>query len=60
MEFVRAWYPGLSLDQLRTWRMEADAELEEVRPGIAQRASTIAECTDISVFAPEIDDDGVA
>ena len=40
--------------------MEADAELEEVRPAIAQRASTIAECTDISVFAPEIDDDGVA
>ena len=60
LEFVRAWYPGLSLDQLRTWRMEADAELEEVRPAIAQRASTIAECTDISVFAPEIDDDGVA
>jgi len=59
LEFVRAWYPGLSLDQLRTWRMEADAELEEVRPAIAQRASTIAECTDISVFAPEIDDDGV-
>ena len=40
--------------------MEADAELEEVRSAIAQRASTIAECTDISVFAPEIDDDGVA
>ena len=40
--------------------MEADAELEEVRPAIAQRASTIAECTNISVFAPEIDDDGVA
>ena len=27
---------------------------------IAQRASTIAECTAISVFAPEIHDDGVA
>ena len=40
--------------------MEADAELEEVRSAIAQRASTIAECTDISVFTPEIDDDGVA
>ena len=34
--------------------------MEEVRPAIAQRASTIAECTDISVFAPEINDDGVA
>ena len=31
-----------------------------MRPAIAERASTIAECTDISVFAPEIDDDGVA
>ena len=60
LEFVRAWYPGLNLDQLRTWRLEADEEMEEVRPAIAQRASTIAECTDISVFAPEINDDGVA
>ena len=31
-----------------------------MQPAIAQRASTIAECTDISVFAPEINDDGVA
>ena len=60
LEFVRAWYPGLNLDQLRTWRLEADEEMEEVRPAIAQRASTIAECTDISVFAPKINDDGVA
>ena len=60
LEFVRAWYPGLNLDQLRTWRLEADEELAEVRPAIAQRASTIAECTNISVFAPEINDDGVA
>ena len=34
--------------------------MEEVRPAIAQRASRIAECTDISVFAPEINDDDVA
>ena len=27
---------------------------------IAQRASTIAECTDTSVFAPELNDDGAA
>ena len=60
LEFVRAWYPGLNVDQLRTWRLEADEELEEVRPAITQHASTIAECTDISVFAPEINDDGVA
>ena len=31
-----------------------------MRPAIAQRASTIAECTDISVFAPKINDDGTA
>ncbi len=31
-----------------------------MRPAIVQRALTIAECTDISVFAPEINDDGVA
>ena len=31
-----------------------------MRPAIAQRASTIAECTDISTFAPEINDDDIA
>ena len=31
-----------------------------MRAAIAQRASTIAECTNISVFAPEINDDDVA
>ena len=60
MEFVRSWYLGLNLDQLRTWRLEADEELAEVWPAIAQRASTIAECTDISVFAPKINGGGVA
>ena len=60
LESARAWYPGLNLDQLHTWRLEADEDLAEVRPAIAQRGSTIAECTDISVFAPEINDDGVA
>ena len=60
LEFVKAWYPGLNLDQLATWRQQADTELEPARPAIAQRASTIAECTDTSVFAPEINDDGDA
>ena len=27
LEFVKAWYPGLTLDQLATWRQQADAEL---------------------------------
>ena len=31
LEFVRAWYPGLNLDQLRTWRLEADEEMEELK-----------------------------
>ena len=60
LEFVRAWYPGLNLDQLRTWQQEADEELEAVRPAIIQRASAIANYTDTSAFAPEVNDDGVA
>ena len=34
LEFVKAWYLELSLDQLATWRQEADTELEAVRPAI--------------------------
>ncbi|XP_073360423.1 uncharacterized protein [Aegilops tauschii subsp. strangulata] len=60
LEFVKAWYPELSLDQLATWRQEADEELEAVRPAIIQRASAIADYTDTSAFAPEVDDNGIA
>ena len=60
LEFVRAWYPGLNLDQLCTWREKADEELEAVRPAIIQRASAIADFTDTSAFAPEVNEDGVA
>ena len=60
LAFVRAWYPGLNLDQLRTWRQEADEELEAVRPAIIQRASAIADFTDTSAFAPKVNEDGVA
>ena len=35
-------------------------ELEPVRPAIIQRASAIADYTDTSAFAPEVDDNGVA
>ena len=59
LEFVRAWYPGLNLDHLRTWRQEADEELEAVRPDIIRRASAIADVTDTSAFAPEVNEDGV-
>lgn len=60
LEFVRAWYPGLNLDQLHTWRQEAGEELEAVRPAIIQRALVIADFTDTSAFAPEVNEDGVA
>ena len=60
LEFAKAWYPEMSLDQLATWRQEADTELEPVRPAIIQRASAIADYTDTSAFAPEVDDNGVA
>ena len=60
LEFVKAWYPGLNLDQLATWRQKADAELEPARPAIIRRASAIADYTDTNVFAPEVDDNGVA
>ena len=60
LEFVKAWYPELSLDQLDTWRQEADTELEPARPAIIQRASAFADYTDTSAFAPEVDDNGVA
>ena len=60
LEFVKAWYPGLSLDQLATWRQQADTELEPARPAIVRRASAISDYTDTNVFAPEVDDNGVA
>ena len=60
LEFAKAWYPGLSLDQLATWRQEADEELEAVQPAIIQRASAMADFTDTSAFAPEVNEDGIA
>ena len=60
LEFVKAWYPGVSLDQLATWRQQANSELEPAGPAIIRRASAIADYTDTNVFAPEVDDNGVA
>ena len=60
LEFVKAWYPGLSLDELATWRQQADTKLEPAQPAIIRRASAIADYTNTSVFAPEVDDNGVA
>ena len=60
LEFAKAWYPELSLDQLATWRQEANTELDPARPAIIQRALAIADYTDTSAFAPEVDDNVVA
>ena len=48
------------MDQLRTWRQEADEELEAVQLAIIQHASAIADFIDTSAFAPEVNEDGVA
>ena len=45
---------------MATWGQEADTELEPARPAIIQRASAIADYTDTSAFAPEVDDNGIA
>ena len=60
LEFVKTRYPGLSLDQLATWRQQADTDLEPARPAIIRWASAITDYTDTNVFAPEMDDNGVA
>ena len=53
MEFVKAWYPGLNLAQLTTFRQEAQEELVAVEDDLVKRAEAIAEYTDTSVFFPE-------
>ena len=53
LEFVKAWYPGLDLDRLAAFRSEAQAELEAVESALVERAATIADYTDTSVFVPE-------
>nr|XP_020152519.1 uncharacterized protein LOC109737802 [Aegilops tauschii subsp. strangulata] len=58
LEFVKAWYLGMSIAQLATFRYEAVLKLELEREGIAIRASTLAEYTDGSVFILERVEDG--
>ena len=50
----------MNLDKLHTWRQEADEELEAVRLAIIQRILAIADFTDTSAFAPEVNEDGIA
>ena len=58
LEFAKAWYPGLSLAQLATFRLEAQAELATVEDDLVRRAALIAEYTDTSVFVPERAENG--
>ena len=53
LEFVKAWYPGLSLAQLAMFLLEAQEELAVVEDDLVKRAAAIAEYTDTSVFVPE-------
>ncbi|XP_044363095.1 uncharacterized protein [Triticum aestivum] len=58
LEFVKAWYPGLDLDQLATLRSEAQPELAATEDALVKRAVAIAEYTDTSIFIPERSEDG--
>src|SRR3954471_10589739 len=53
LEFVKAWYPDLSLDQLATLRAEAQPELAAMEDDFVKRAAAIAEYVDTSVLVPE-------
>ena len=39
LEFVQAWYPGLSLAQLAMFRLEAQEELAVVKDDLVKRAA---------------------
>ena len=58
LDFVKAWYPGLSLAQLATFRLEAQEELAGVEDELVKRAASIAEYTDTSFFILERVQDG--
>src|SRR3954471_1359763 len=58
LEFVKAGYPDLSLDQLATLRAEAQPELAAMEDDFVKRAAAIAEYVDTSVFVPERADNG--
>ena len=53
LEFTKAWYPGLSLAQLATFRLEAQAEVAAVEDDLVKHAASIVEYTNTSVFVPE-------
>ena len=58
LEFVKAWYPDLDLDQLATLQAEAQTEPAATEDALVKRAVAIAEFTDTSIFVPERSEDG--
>nr|XP_020201294.1 uncharacterized protein LOC109787149 [Aegilops tauschii subsp. strangulata] len=58
LEFVKARYPGLDLDQQATFRQEAAGELAAVAAKLTQRAAAIAEYTNTEDLIPELDEEG--
>ena len=58
LEFVKAWYPGLDLAELATFRLEAQEELVAVEAKLINRAAAIADFTDTSIFVPEVVEEG--
>ena len=59
LEFVKAWYPGLDLAQLATFRSDAAEELVAVRRELGQRAAAIAEYAETGFFVSELGEEGV-
>ena len=49
-----AWYPGLDLAQLATFRQEAAPKLAAASRDLTQRAAAIADYTDTTEFVPEL------
>ena len=58
LEFVKAWYSGLDMDQLAAFRSEAQAELVAVEDALVARAAAIADYADTSIFVPDRAEDG--
>nr|XP_020152677.1 uncharacterized abhydrolase domain-containing protein DDB_G0269086-like [Aegilops tauschii subsp. strangulata] len=58
LEFVKAWYPGLHLAQLATFRLEAAPELAAASLDQTHRAAAIADYADTFMFVSELNEEG--
>ena len=58
LEFIKAWYSVLDLDQLAMFRSEAQAELVAMEDALVARAAAIADYADTSIFVPHRAEDG--